>query len=364
MNYSSVEEILSGTTNMTVIRDNIRNDDGNDTLVGADWLSFNGNIVNNIFVSGNSWLGFGSSTEHLKVNRRDSAVYYVLREEGTLYNFYKFIRIRWEGYSVYNQTSESYALKYEVILWDTGDISLHLVTQPTNSNNGTYQLVADQTYTYTIDTVNPDVTFYYSPETGSYQVVNEMIDLLPPFVRKYLIRSQGLVYTLDEDSSLSILEEVSISKATFQAYGFDEVPVWDDISGLVDPEVLYWYDSTDQQPSLSADMVAMPLSQSLITNKIDLTHESIVGIEKVTVTCEGELVMAVSFDEKQSWKAWTGTEWITVSDEFSGMSKSAVESVTVDQWNELYSQSDGFYIRLAFTNSGQKISKIKIDFIN
>lgn len=363
MNYSSVEEILSGISNMTAIRDGTKNDDGNDTLAGADWLSFNGNTVNNIIVSGNSWLGFGSNTEHLRVNRRDSAVYYVRREEGTVHNFYKFIRIRWEGYSTYNNMSVPYGLNYEVILWDTGDISLHLVTQPTTYNDGTYQLVADKSYAYTINSANPDVTFYYSPETRTYQVANEMINLLPPFDRKYLVRSDDIYYTI-QDGGLQQLNDAVLDANLFQTYGFDESPAWDDISGLVDPEVLYWYDSADQQPSLSADMVAMPLFQSLITNKIDLTHETILGIERATATCEGELMMAVSFDDKQTWKAWSGDSWITVSDEFSGMSKSSLESITVDQWNELFSGADGFYIRLSFVDVNQSVSNVYIDFAN
>lgn len=97
MNYNSVESIFSaGTTNMTVLRDNVRQDDGTDSMTGVDWFTFNGTTASTIYASGNSWLGFGSSSEHLRVNRRDNALYSLYREEGTLYGHYKFLKIRWD----------------------------------------------------------------------------------------------------------------------------------------------------------------------------------------------------------------------------------------------------------------------------
>ena len=103
MNYNSVEEILSAeTANMTVIRDNSKNDDGTDTVTGVSWFNFKGKVASTIYVSGNSWLGFGASSEHLKVNRRDGAMYYLYREEGTLYNHYRFLKIRFSGYTSYS----------------------------------------------------------------------------------------------------------------------------------------------------------------------------------------------------------------------------------------------------------------------
>lgn len=92
-NYNSVQEILdAGIANMTCIRNNSKQDDGVDQLTGADWLTYMGNAVATIYVSGNTFLGFGSNTEHLKVDRRDTAMRYLYREEGTLYNYYNFIK--------------------------------------------------------------------------------------------------------------------------------------------------------------------------------------------------------------------------------------------------------------------------------
>ena len=133
MNYNSIQEILSADiNNMQVIRNNSKQDDGTDSITGVSWFSYNGNTVSTIYANGNSYIGFGSSNEHLKVNRLDSAMWYLYREEGTLYNYYKFLKIRWDGYTSYYQTSASYRITYDVILWDTGDISLHMVTIPSS----------------------------------------------------------------------------------------------------------------------------------------------------------------------------------------------------------------------------------------
>ena len=95
MNYNSIQSILdAGTTNMTAIRDNIRNDDGTDTLTGVDWFKFNGVVASTIYVSGNTWFGFGANTNQLNLNRRDTVVLYEYREEGTLFELYRFLKIR------------------------------------------------------------------------------------------------------------------------------------------------------------------------------------------------------------------------------------------------------------------------------
>ena len=63
MNYNSIQEIFdAGITNMEVIRNNSKNDDGVDTLAGVDWFTFNGKVSSNIYVSGNMFLGFGTNS--------------------------------------------------------------------------------------------------------------------------------------------------------------------------------------------------------------------------------------------------------------------------------------------------------------
>lgn len=173
-NYELLSDIFGTIENATVIRNNSKNDDGVDTISGVNWFSYNGVVCSNIYASGNMFIGLGANSEHLKVNRRDGASYYVWREEGTLFNFYKFLRIRWQGYSRYNYSSASYLQTFDVILWDTGDISLHMVNIPTSNFDGAFTL-GSLSYTKPT-TASPDVTFKLQ-EDGSYLVEYSLIDL-------------------------------------------------------------------------------------------------------------------------------------------------------------------------------------------
>lgn len=361
MNYNSVKKIIdAGTENMTVIRNNVRNDSGVDAVAGVDWFNFNDTVASTIYVSGDSWFGFGVSSEQLKVNRRDAASWYIYREEGTLFDYYNFLKIRWVGYSYWNSTNSVYKLEYDVILWDTGQISLHMVTIPTSYNDGIYTF-SDVAYTVSAD--SPDVTF--TTENGEITVENALIDLIPPFDKKFLIRAENMLYSIVEDELVELDVAVGeLCAATFTEYGVDETPAWEQLQGLTNPQLLYWYDSTDYAPKLTADITATPMPQIIISERISFANQTIKGIESVSVDCDGELILAVSFDEKETWQAYNGEQWVTLSDEFSGMSKETLEAITVDQWQELYAGAEGMYLRVALTDAGQAVRQIYVSFLN
>ena len=133
--------IDAGTTNMTVVRNNSANDDGVDTIAtGITWFYFNSVQVTNLYVSGNSFMGFGANSEQLKVNRRDAKAYYLYSESGKI-GLSSFYKIRWKGYSAYNQTADKYLQEYDVFVFDTGDIYLNFLDVPTGSVDGTNALV-------------------------------------------------------------------------------------------------------------------------------------------------------------------------------------------------------------------------------
>ena len=145
-NYTTLQAAIdAGTTNMTAVRNNSENDDGTDTVAsGITWFYFNGVQVTNLYVSGNSWIGFGASSEQLKVNRRDAKVYYEYTEAGTIGNT-RFFKLRWRGYSAYSQTADAYAQQFDVFLLDNGQIYLNWFKVPTSSFDGTNALVCGST---------------------------------------------------------------------------------------------------------------------------------------------------------------------------------------------------------------------------
>jgi hypothetical protein len=360
MNYNSVEEILNaGTTNMTILRNNVKQDDGTDSITGATWLTYNGSVVNTIYASGNSFLGFGSSTEHLKVNRRDGAMWYLYREEGTLYNYYKFIKIRWEGYTAYNQTSSSYKLIYDVILWDTGDISLHMVNMPTMYANGTYSLVTSQnTYTYTISSSSPDVTFV---KTDSGYIVNKSIIYIQlPCEKRYLIRSDSIYYTMI-DNKLSTIEVDSLTSNVFLNYGTEIIPPYSLLSELSSPEILYWVDKDAGIPEVGLIVNGEPQLPRVLyyENKIIPEGQRINSVKLVSRSA----IFAVSCDDGQTWKYHDGNNWIITEDVNVGTDGQSFNDLTSKQWQDL-GESPMLKIRVALTSASDSyVSDIYFDLI-
>lgn len=175
-NFNSLEELLNTTVGMSVLRNGVKNDDGTDTIVGVDWFKFNNVVANTLYATGNSWIGIGASSEHLRVCRRDGAMYYLYRQEGAI-GITRFLKIRWEGYSYYGSTSAVYALKYEVFFFDNGNIYLNLITVPTQTGYlGNNLLVCGvDNYFYTVSLGVPiEYTFYVQDTTGStWAVVQE-----------------------------------------------------------------------------------------------------------------------------------------------------------------------------------------------
>nr|DAG18812.1 MAG TPA: hypothetical protein [Caudoviricetes sp.] len=360
-NYESIASLLeAGTDNMEVIRNNSANDDGTDSITGVDWFTFNSKVVSTVYVSGNTYFGFGENSEHLKVNRQDAKVYYIWREEGEVHG-HKFLKIRWKGYSPYNQTSSSYLLEYDVIMFDDMSILLHMVNIPTSANNGTYSLTNSAgTITYTVTTENPNVTFIYATSTNSYSAVNAIQEF---YDKKYLIESAGVYYNIVE-GALNVLPISSLSASAFEQYGLDEIPSGELLVSLVSPSILYWQDSSDPVPSLVANVTASPIPQIIISEEIFIVHPSIKGIANATCEYTGNPLIAISFDNKISWKYIKDTNWITATENFEGMSPNELIKITTDQWKSQIEGSTSLFIKVILSSLEDSITKIVIQFNN
>lgn len=182
---------------------------------------------------------------------------------------------------------------------------------------------------------------------------------------KFLIKSENKLYTI-QSNVLVPLDEDTISSQLFISYGFDNMNIVEStlIQDLVNTEILFWHQDDTELPLISVYMTAMPLSQNIITNAIDLSDASITGIESVRILCEGNISFAVSFDNKSTWYAWNGTSWSIVSEEFSGMTRELFESITYNNWLTLYTGASSFYIRVSLIDNDSSISEIFVDFAN
>lgn len=144
----SFDSLLNTTTGMTTIVSNTKHDDDVVSVTGVDWFTYAGKTASTIYVSGNNFIGFGQNAEQLKIWRRDGAIYYVYRQEGTLTSGKKFLKIRVEGYVYYSSTSSSYALKYEIFLIEGQTLFINVIQIPTSSSyTGTSSITDGKTTT-------------------------------------------------------------------------------------------------------------------------------------------------------------------------------------------------------------------------
>ena len=305
MNYNSLNEIFSaGIANMQcLLEDSDSYDEGTYTINGVDYFSFNGSNALSIYAHGNSYWGIGADIENLKVNNRDTRMRSLYREEGTLYCYYKFLKIRWEGCSNYNSSGEACQLKYDIILWNTGDISLHMISVPSQYYNGSFEFIADKKYLYNKPTVDlPDVTFKYNKETNTFNIEYAPINLVVPF--KLLIKdSDEAIYTIenkvinektgDTEEVLVKLEDEEINSLLFKTKGFNKIPKWSLLKELNVPQVLSWSDT--RAFPLNAIISGTPPKQ-YIECTADLSDSTVLGIKALNADYTGTVTAQHSFD--------------------------------------------------------------------
>ena len=296
---SGIEEYLNSTEGMTCVR-NTANDDTTDTITGVDWFRFNGNVANNIYVSGNHWIGFGSNSEQLKVCRRDGKVYYEYKQEGVLNNGTRFLKLRWEGYTQYNSTDVSRRLIFELFLFDTNDMFLNVVQTPTDSSfYGTSQFISNGG-TIALNICDGSgggqkICFYHGDETGNNWTVDYgdyvQTDI---YTEAYLIRSENVFYSVI-DGELAEVDVTAPTSANFYRYGTREIPDGALLLNLVNPDVLLWTNSPSESIRLKADITAYPYPQ-ILTGYADMSSHTILGIRLLTAEYSGTVGVRISYD--------------------------------------------------------------------
>ena len=207
-------------------------------------------------------------------------------------------------------------------------------------------------------------TFTIATISGSSNIaIVECVQLIPniPNKPKYLIRNNDIIYTVQNDSLVEVIGDLNAQ--LFIDNGVDTIPDGSLLMTLSNPEVLCWTNA-EKLPTLTATVKGIPEPQIVMSKEIDLMHSSIKGINGVTVDCNGNVLFAVSFDKKATWLMHNGTEWVAVSDELSGMTKTEFEAITTEQWQPKYEASSDMYIRCMILDETQSITALNIDFIN
>lgn len=227
----SFDSLLNTTTGMTAVVNNTKHDDDVVSVTGVDWFTYAGKTASTIYVSGNNFIGFGQNAEQLKIWRRDGAIYYIYRQEGTLTSGKRFLKIRVEGYVYYSSTSSSYALKYEVFLIEGQTLFVNVIQKPTSSSyTGTSSITDGKTTTSlnisTSSTVPISILVKNagSAQEVSYEKYSDVVitgitvTTLPDkttYYQKELFDSTGMVVTTTTNTG------DSIETTDYEVSGFD-----------------------------------------------------------------------------------------------------------------------------------------------
>ena len=363
--YGTIEDLLKSTEHMEILRNNSLQDDGTDTVKGVDWFQYNGKAATKLYVSGNSWVGIGDNAEQLKIVRRDADLMTLRREEGTLWGTYRFLRIRWEGYSVHGNRIDATRMIWDAIFFDTGEICVSFDTIPTNSSYlaDSSLVTGDGTISFTALT-GKIISFKPKDTSGnSFEYVDHAPVFLDPYNRRYLISdADNSLYTV-EKNALVKLEETELTAALFETRGVQDIPDGKLLIALHDPTILYWHDSENLFPDMKVSYTGVPIPQVLYSENIDMSDSTILGIEKVTADCSDEVLFAASFDDGASWWSCINAVWAKLSEEKSGMSKAALEAISVDSWAEKATTGQLKY-RFIISGADGYLKSITTDYLN
>lgn len=153
----TLDEYSDTTQDMTLV--SWSSDDGTTSFnvpTGFEWFFNTANIAT-IYISGNTWIGLGRSSEDVKVNRHDTYIqqyYWQLIDLGRN----KILKIRWEGWSPYSSRDDAHKFIWELFLIDNGDAYLHLVSKGASASWDGQNTFNGLSYQFN-DSVNKNVSF-------------------------------------------------------------------------------------------------------------------------------------------------------------------------------------------------------------
>lgn len=242
-----LSEVVNTLTGMQLI-ENSGQDDGTDILDGVSWFRFNNVIADKLYVNGNNWIGFGVSSEQLKICNRDGVTHNIYRMETALDGGIKLLKIRVEGYTYFAapEAHES-QIKYELFLFNNGDMYLNVIQSPASTSTyaGTSSLTSNgKTTNLSLNGATPEnpvqVSFIHQDESGldwniSYRpynfasLVGIKVAQLPNKTR-YMInetfKSSGLIINVVyDDGSSGVIKKYTLSSPDMTSYGSKSITV-------------------------------------------------------------------------------------------------------------------------------------------
>ena len=344
---------LNSSTGMTSLTSG-----NDDTTYSVSWnagFMFNNKSVSTIYVSSNNWYGFGSSSEQLKIMRRDGYASSIRYLKGTLREGLDFLKIRYDGYTIYNSKTTANRLIYEVFFLSNNDIFINLIQTPTSSNTGTSEIVCNGV-TKALSLVDSTgkgggkkVTLVSTSEVGnSYNVEYREYQEASAETECYLLKIDNVFYRLEGEELVPLETELETpTPAFFLKHGFDDLPTTEFFSTLSNPHLYYWRSDTARK-KFAATVEAEPFPQ-VITATADLNHESIIGITDMTAQYGGTVTAQYSVDGGSTF-----TEEMILADmlniDMDALFESAQATKRIDFRFTLYQEATLTSFRIHYTN--------------
>lgn len=302
---------LNTTEGMEVVSSGY-NDDSTFSFNGLAGFKFNGVSASTIYQSSNHYTGFGTSSAQLYVFNRDGCSTAIYKQYFSVSGI-DVVKVRFEGYTAYNNRVESTRLIYELFITSANDIFLYIIKAPTNASYlGTSKLVCGS---YTVPLTLSDgsqVSFYHQDEAGkSWEVKYEMYlcSGRAYYEEVYLLKAQDRYYRYAGET-LEELQETELSGAAFYEYGVKEAPSSALLLSLSD-FTLYKWKYGQSVKSYHADVVGTPHPQT-ITCYIDASHPSIAGIKTITAQYSGVIPLSYTLDDGATYTDTTLQEFLNL----------------------------------------------------
>lgn len=340
---------LNTTDGMTTVSSGY-NDDSTYSTAGLSSFKFNGVTASTIHICSNHWIGFGTSSEQLKICRRDGCSTAIYRQSIISDSGLEILKIRFEGYTVYNNRVESNRLIFELFLLSNNDMFLNMIQTPTSGNSGTSEMICNSTttaLTLATGTTGTLISFYHLDDMGkAWDVVYEMYEQAGASSQLYLLRLEDIYYTVT-DGALTALELTELNAVAFLEYGFEGLPSAEILTPLANPHLYLWESGEDTTP-VKAVLTAYPYPQTL-SAVADMSHITILGIKLLTAEYSGDVGVQYSVDDGASY-----TEEMALAD-FLNIDVAAL-------WESL-PESKKLYLRFILHDNAA-LSRFKITYEN
>ncbi len=365
MNYSNLDALTADLEHFTEKPlDNKMNDSSRTSMTGAEWFKYNGKTVLKILADGDGRIYLSGTSSYswnsvLNVNQRDMAAWNTWRQEGTIGGIYKFVRVRWDGYSNYSSQDDAYHLTFDVILMSNHRIYLYISDWPSSNNTGTCTLVwassTSGSVKYTPAADGDKFTFVPADDDGTSWTVESGFNEPDYPVIRYLFRNtEGSLFTI-KDGVPEQLTETELSADLFYTYGLEMLPEYSVYKSIGDLNILRWCDKESGLGG-TGTQTGKPAYMDADTGDIAIDYK----VNRIWIDADDLLTFQTSFDGGSTFKKYADGAWTDLADiTDAGNTAQEIHDIPMAEWQKMITDSK-IRFRCRMTSTDQYIKGIQI----